>query len=79
MTVTINYSAADVWTISDKAALALQRWNGSTWTDAGATCAPPTPYHRDLKARVLRVAICQPGRYALFGSTRQVMLPLLRT
>jgi hypothetical protein len=79
MTVTIRYSAADVWTVSDKGALVLQRWNGSTWEDAGATCTPSSRYNRNVSTKTLQVAICQPGRYALFGSTKQVMLPLLRS
>jgi hypothetical protein len=74
--VSISYSAGDARLISDPDRLALWWWNGSAWQDAAETCSPAASYTRDLLTRTIGVAICRTGRFALFGPTRQVYLPL---
>src|SRR5262249_9361301 len=74
--VTVRCGDADVRAVSHETELALRWWNGSGWTDAAATCAPPSTYDRNTTSNLLRVSICRTGRYALFGPTHHIFLPL---
>jgi hypothetical protein len=76
VTVTIPYSASNIWAISDTGALALRRWDGAAWTDAAASCG--TSASQDAAHQLLRVPICRTGRFALFGPTHTFYLPLVR-
>jgi hypothetical protein len=75
-TVTISYSVGDVRLVSNQASLALWWWNGSGWQDASATCNPAVATTRDPASKTISVAICRTGRFALYGPTQQVYLPL---
>ena len=56
-----------------------QGWQAdeNVWVDAAATCEPAADYSRDVAANTISVAICQPGRYALFGATNQLLIPII--
>jgi hypothetical protein len=77
VTITIHYSAQDVRFVSDENELTLRRWDGSLWQDATETCDPPSTVVRDPSQRLLRVPICHLSRFALFGPTNRVTLPLV--
>jgi hypothetical protein len=74
--VTISYSAGDARLIADPSRLAMWWWNGTAWQDAAETCSSTATFARDPFARTIGVAICRTGRFALFGPTQQVYLPL---
>ncbi len=76
VTVTIHYSTRDTRLISDEEQLTLRWWNGSAWQDAAETCDPPSTYSRDREG-VLSVPICHLSRWALFGPTFRIYLPLV--
>jgi hypothetical protein len=76
VTVTIRYSDLDVRSVSDEDQLALRQWNGSDWEDVVQTCEPAPEYARNVSTNVLSVPICQWGRFALFGPTHQIFLPI---
>ncbi|HYF63871.1 MAG TPA: hypothetical protein VD886_13710, partial [Herpetosiphonaceae bacterium] len=71
VTATIRYSAADIRVASDPGALALWRWTGAAWEPA---CAEPA---RDAAGRTLTARLCQPGAYALFAPSHQLILPFM--
>lgn len=73
--VMIRYSDLDVRTVSDEQRLTLRRWTGSGWEDATKTCANPKAILRDIASNVMSLAICQPGRFGLFGPTHPMFLP----
>jgi hypothetical protein len=75
--LTVRYGDADMRTITAEDRLTLLWWSGSDWRDAAQTCVPASSYTRNTAANLLRVPICRPGRYALFGPTNQVSLPLV--
>jgi hypothetical protein len=77
--VTIRYSDADVGVVIDEQELMLTRWqtDENVWVDAAATCDPAADYSRDVAANTISVTICQPGRYALFGATNQLLIPII--
>jgi hypothetical protein len=75
--VTIHYSNDDLRIIRDENALALWRWNGQAWSGAADTCAPPSSYQRALDQNILSLPICRVGRYALFGPTNSMLLPII--
>jgi hypothetical protein len=77
VTVTIHYSERDSRLISDKAQLKLYWHDGNIWRDAAATCTPTSSYIRDEIDKVLSVPICHLSRFALFGPTHRVYLPLV--
>ena len=74
VTVTIQYSDLDAAVITDTARLALYRLEQMAWVEADAGCpAGATP--PILEPGVFQTAICQDGRYALFGPTHGIALP----
>ena len=77
VTVTIRYSDLDVRVISDENSLVLLWWDGSSWTEAAATCTPSSVYQRDVLNNTISLPICRTGRYVLFGPTHPVYLPLV--
>ncbi len=77
VTITIHYSDTDVHVVSDESHLTLWWWDGSGWADAESTCAQPLAYSRDTDNNVLTVSICQTGRYALYGPTYQLFVPIV--
>lgn len=77
ITAYIHYRGADVQTISDESQLTLRRQAVDGWVDAAKTCEPPSVYDRHPGDGWLAVAVCQPGRFGLFGPTHQVYLPLV--
>jgi hypothetical protein len=77
LSLTLHYSAADVRTVSDKGALMLRWWSGDAWLDASAGCDGVNQPQQEAAEDVVRVSICRAGRYALFGPTNQLALPLV--
>lgn len=77
ITVTIQYSEEDSKLITDPSLLTLQFWNGSTWSDASLTCTPEYDYSRDIQNRQLSIPICRTGKYALYGPSYSIFLPLI--
>jgi hypothetical protein len=77
LTLTIRYSGADVRVVTDEAGLVLRWWDGRGWQDAGQTCAGNPAAVRDELQNALSVPICHAGRYALFGPTNQIYMPVL--
>ncbi len=77
VTVTIRYSDSDIRVISDENSLALLWWDGSSWAGAVTTCAPSSSSQRDVLINTISLPICRTGRYALFGPTHPIYLPLV--
>jgi hypothetical protein len=76
VSVAIQYSLADTAVITDSLLLALYRQEGDAWVKSQDTCSVnPTPV--PVEAGVFQAAICQAGRYALFGPTYGIALPLV--
>ncbi|MFZ0546363.1 MAG: hypothetical protein WAM60_13040, partial [Candidatus Promineifilaceae bacterium] len=75
VTVTIEYSDADVQKVTAENELTLLWWDGSTWVDAAETCSPTTTYTRDLVNNVISIGVCKSGRFGLFGTTDRWYLP----
>jgi hypothetical protein len=73
LTATIRYSAADLRLVADESQLELRWWDGEEWQDVEATCGPVA---LNTAANSLRAPLCRAGRYALFGPTNSVYLPL---
>lgn len=76
VTVTIRYSNQDVRVVSDENQLRLYWWTGSQWQDAAQTCNPTSTYILDVTQNVLSVPICHASRFAMFGPTHPLYLPL---
>jgi len=78
VTITINYSDADVQVVENEEELVLQKWteNGA-WLDVVYTCSPTSTYTRDTVNNVLSVPICHLSKFGLFGPTNNVYLPLV--
>ena len=77
VTASIHYSDADAQTVSDEGQLTLLWWTDGGWADAAETCAPPTNYDRHPDEDWLMVAICQLGRFGLFGPAHRVHIPIV--
>jgi len=77
VTITIHYTDADTQLISDINQLALWKKQGDDWQDAAQTCEPASTYERNIDTQTITVAICQTGRFALFGPTNNLFLPLM--
>jgi len=79
VTITVNYSDADVSNVADENDLVLYLLNGVVWTDAAATCSPASIYQRNVAGNQILVAVCHLTEFALFGSssTPPVYLPLV--
>lgn len=76
VSVTIQYSPQDTAVISDTMMLALYRQDGVAWVKTEDTCsASPTPV--PIEPGIFRTTVCQSGRYALFGATHAIALPLV--
>lgn len=75
--ITLQYTTADIATVSDESKLALYWWNGTRWIDAAKTCSPDSTYSRDLSANTLSLPVCTSGWFALFGPTNRSELPLI--
>lgn len=69
VTVTIEYSDADVAFIKDEETLLLYFWDGSAWIDAATSCDPVSAYTRDLVENRLSVDICHLSTFALAGES----------
>ena len=76
ITITIHYSPADV-AVVDPTALVLMYWNGSAWVDVTTTCTPPSVYNRHPDQNWLSVPVCHLSRFALFGPTHGIYLPVV--
>lgn len=74
ITVTIQYSELDASVITDTARLALYRLEQMAWVGADTGC-PVVATPPILEPGVFQTAICQDGRYALFGPTHGIALP----
>jgi hypothetical protein len=77
--VTIRYSDADAWAITDEVALDLVRLDGRSWATARAGCGDDLATTVDPAANVIETFLCRAGTYAVVGPTRQVVLPLVLT
>ncbi len=76
VTVTLRYSDADVLPM-DEASLTLYYLSGSAWADAATTCSPASTYDRHPAENWLSVPICHLSRFALFGATHPLYLPIV--
>lgn len=76
VTITLAYSDTDVRVVRDETQLRLVWWDGSAWQDATETCATPTALTQDTQNNTLTVNVCQTGRYALFGPTHNLFIPV---
>ncbi len=74
--LTLTFRDRDIATLSDPGQLQLLRWDAGAWTPAQQRCATPADQQLDLDAHTLSVAVCQPGRYALYGPSHMLYLPL---
>ncbi len=77
ISVSIQYSEADVRVISDTTQLALWHGEAGGWLEAAQTCIPPGDSMHDPGSGVHRTPVCAPGRFALFGPTHQAYLPVI--
>jgi hypothetical protein len=75
LTLTVRYSNADVRVVADESRLVLRRWDGRVWQDAAQLCDGAVV--RDEEQHMISAPICDTGRYALFGPTNQLYMPLL--
>jgi parallel beta-helix repeat protein len=77
VTVAVRYGAIDV-DLMNKEQMTLDRWSGSAWEDAAATCSPPAGYERDLAGDWLSVPVCHLSRFTLFDRGYVYYFPLVR-
>ncbi len=78
VTVTIEYSDADVASIKEEETLKLNYWDGSAWVDAATTCDPVSPYTRNLEENWLSVDICHLSLFSLAGENwLDVFIPIV--
>lgn len=71
ITITIYYTDTDV-TGADESTLELRTWDGSAWVMDGIT-----PVERNVAQTYARFTIAHLSRFALFGRTQSVYLPLV--
>ncbi len=76
VTVTLQYSDTDVLATRE-ISLTLNYWNGNAWVDAATTCSPTSTYDRHPAENRMSVPICHLSRFALFGPTYQIYLPIV--
>ena len=74
VSVTIHYSPMDTAVITDTLLLALYRQEGDVWVRSEDSCSV-NPMPVPVEPGVFHAAICQAGRYALFGPTHAIALP----
>jgi hypothetical protein len=77
VTLTIGYSASDLFGVMDESQIGLWRFNPFTWEVATSTCEPAGSPVLDLNNRIYSLPICMAGQYGLFGPTLQSYLPNL--
>lgn len=75
LSLTISYSDADL-SVADEQGLTLRRWNGTGWQDVVSECGG-SAYNRNLANKRISLALCGGGRYALFGPTLPLRMPVL--
>jgi hypothetical protein len=71
--LSIEFSDLDQAAVSDPAAIGLWRKSPEGWVLLGGGAISPAG-----EGFLLVVAVCEPGRYALFGPSNLVYLPLIR-
>ncbi len=76
VSVAIHYSPMDTAVISDTGSLALYRLDQGGWVAADFGC-PESLLRSAPEVGVFETAICQSGRYALFGPTHAIALPVV--
>ncbi|HEU5103216.1 MAG TPA: hypothetical protein VFU22_29550, partial [Roseiflexaceae bacterium] len=76
-TLTISYTTRMLAThaVSDEASLNLAAWDGQAWQ----ALLPCLGCVHDLEANRITVPITRVSRFALFGKTESMLLPLVRT
>jgi hypothetical protein len=72
ITITVEYSNADIAIISDENTLELRYWNGNTWSVNGITII-----ERDANNNRLVATVTHLSHFAVFGETHQIYLPLV--
>jgi len=77
LTLKVHYSADDIRLVSDQAQITLFEWNGSNWGETAETCNPPGYFSHDIENYLIEIPICRPGKFALFGPTNNVIVPLI--
>jgi hypothetical protein len=77
VSITISYSELDLQLIHDENGLRFLWWEGARWLEAAETCDQPSGYDRDLLNNQVTVSVCQTGRFALYGPTRSLFMPLV--
>ncbi|MBN1661547.1 MAG: SBBP repeat-containing protein [Anaerolineae bacterium] len=68
VTMTIEYSDADIAGIADESTLRVVYWTGSTWEDMAGTCGQAPAYERDVDNNVIRFTFCHMSQGALAGN-----------
>ena len=54
-----------------------QIMHGARWLEATETCSQPSGYVRDLLNNRIGVSVCQTGRFALYGPTQSLFMPIV--
>jgi hypothetical protein len=73
--ITYNDELLDL--VTEESQLMLRWWNGSEWIDAADTCTPNSIYNRNPEENILRLQVCELGRFGLFGPTETLYLPVI--
>ena len=77
ITITIEYTDADVAGLKDETSIFLYVWDGNSWMDAAATCDPASTYSRNLLENRLSVNVCHLSEFALFGEPWLTFAPII--
>jgi hypothetical protein len=75
--IEIQYSVADLQSLLDAEELVLMWQSPDGWTLAQSTCPTGSAVDHDLSYRVITVAVCEWGSYALFAPVNRIFLPSL--
>ncbi|MGH2537124.1 MAG: LVIVD repeat-containing protein [Candidatus Promineifilaceae bacterium] len=75
--LTVQYSDDDAPLVAGEQALIIGRWQAAGWSDAAASCEPPSLYMRDTEANLIQLDVCQPGLLALLGPAERLFVPMV--
>jgi len=77
ITVSLRYADDALGRLAEDA-LQLRYWDGSAWSDARTTCAPPGSYTRDLANNLLQVPICHLTEWGMMSVPQvNIYLPVV--
>jgi hypothetical protein len=77
VSVTVGYSDADIAVVTNEEELLLWWQIDEDWQDSRQSCEPTSSYKRNTSENTLTIPICHSGRFALFGPTKQLYLPVI--